>query len=137
MPDIDADALKGIPNASARLSWTGPKLVGVKLLSDSDPEFPNSIQLAMQGNHPAFRPSRWVDYETLSQQAISQSKPLAELKRKHPTQVSLVDEAVRSAGLMESGLGYLPLASEHRTDWSVVISLKDGTPKFFLPLDAW
>ncbi len=137
MPDIDSDSLKAVPNASARLSWTGPKLVGVKLLSDTDPEFPKSIQLAMQGDHPAFRPSRWVDYETQSQQAIRQAKPLAELKRKHPTQVAVIEEAVRNAGAAESELGFLPLASEHRTDWSVVISLKDGTPKLYLPLDAW
>ena len=137
IPDIDAEALKELPDASSRLGWTGPKMVGVRMLTSTDPEFPKSIQLAMQGIHPAFRPSRWVDYETQSQQAIRQAKPLAELKRKHPTQVAVVEEAERSSGLAERDLGFLPLASEHRTDWSVVISLKDGTPKFFLPLDAW
>ena len=112
-------------------------MVGVRTLTSTDPEFPKSIQLAMQGIHPAFRPGRWVDYETQSQQAIRLAKPLAELKRKHPTQVALIEKAERSSGLAERDLGFLPLASEHRTDWSVVISLKDGTPKFYLPLDAW
>lgn len=137
IPDIDAEAIKELPDASSRLGWTGPKLVGVRMLASTDPEFPKSIQLAMQGIHPAFRPGRWVDYESQSQQAIRQAKPLADLKRKHPSQAALVEDASRKTGLSENELGYLPLASEHRTDWSVVISLKDGSPKDYLPLDAW
>lgn len=137
IPDIEEKGLKDGELTSARLSWTGPKPVGVKMLSNTDPEFPRSIQLAMQGIHPAFRPERWVDYETQIQQAIRQARPLAELKSKHPTQIAMIEEALRHAGVAESELGFMPLASEHRTDWSVVISLKDGAPRFYLPLDAW
>ena len=137
VPDIDIEGLSERPDASARLSWTGPKMVGVKLLENTDPDYPKSIKLAMQGNHPAFRPARWVDYDSQRQLAIQRARPLGELKRKHPSQAALVDNASRKTGLSEKDLGYLPLASEHRIDWSVVISLKDGSPIDYLPLDAW
>lgn len=137
VPDIDATALEKHPEASARIGWTGPKLVGVRLLANTDPEYPQSIQHALQGNHPAFRPQRWVDYDGQREQAVRQAKPLAELKRKHPSRSALIDQAVRETKLAESDLGYLPLAGEHPLDWSVVIGLKDGMPKFYLPLDAW
>ena len=85
----------------------------------------------------AFRPERWVDFEQQRASVARAAKPLAELRRKHPNQANILDQSARNAGLSETELGYLPLASEHRTDWSVVVSLKDGSPLDYLHLDAW
>jgi hypothetical protein len=109
----------------------------VKLLEGSDPDYQQSIMLAVQGVHPAFRPERWVDYDVQRQQVIRQSKPLAELKRKRPEQSALIDKAVREKALVEANLGYLPLVSAHQTDWIVAIDRKDGSPKLYLPIDGW
>ena len=78
-----------------------------------------------------------MDYDVQRQQVIRQSKPLAELKRKRPEQSSLINEAVRDKGLVETDLGYLPLVSAHQTDWIVAVSLHDGSPKLYLPIDGW
>jgi hypothetical protein len=137
VPDIDAASLAQAPAGMAQLSWTGPKTIGVKLVEGSDPEFLRSIQLAMEGIHPAFRPERWVDYDSQRSEVIKRSKPLSELKRKRPEQSSLIDDAVRQKGLAEADLGYLPLLSHRQTDWIVAVSLKDGTPKLYLPIDGW
>jgi hypothetical protein len=137
VPDIDAASLAQAPAGMAQLSWTGPKTIGVKLIDGGDPEFLRSIQLAMEGIHPAFRPQRWVDYDSQRSEVIKRSKPLSELKRKRPEQSSLIDDAVRQNGLAEADLGYLPLLSHRQTDWIVAVSLKDGTPKLYLPMDGW
>ena len=137
LPDIDSADLGKAPGNLSRLSWTGPQTVGVRLIDGTDPEFLKSIELAMQGIHPAFRPQRWVDYEVQRQEVIRQSKPLSELKLKHPTQSSLIDDAVRQSGLVETDLGYLPLASQRLADWIVAVSWKDGSPKLCLPIDGW
>ena len=137
VPDIDSASLAQAPTGMSQLSWTGPRTIGVKLLGSNDPEYPQSILLAMQGVHPAFRPERWVHYDVQRQQVIRRSKPLSELKRKRPEQSSLIDEAVREKGLIETDLGYLPLVSSHHTDWIVVIDLKDGSPRLYLPIDGW
>ena len=137
VPDIDPASLAQATSGMSQLSWTGPQTIGVKLLESNDPEYPQSILLAMQGVHPAFRPARWVDYAVQRQQVIRKSKPLAELKRKRPEQASLIDKALREKGLIETDLGYLPLLSAHHTDWIVAVDQKDGSPKLYLPIDGW
>ena len=109
VPDIDTASLAQAPGGMAQLSWTGPKTIGVKLLDGGGPEYLRSIQLAMEGIHPAFRPQRWVDYDSQRSEVIKRSKPLSELKRKRPEQSPLIDEAVRKSGFAETDLGYLPL----------------------------
>ena len=137
IPDVDANELSRAPEGLRTYSWTGPKTIAVRLLANTDPEFPKSIQLAMQGVHAAFRPERWVPYDTQRTAAISKAKSLSELRRKRPNDASKIDALVADSGRPENDLGYLPLASQYRTDWSVVINLKDGSPVGFLPIDAW
>jgi hypothetical protein len=137
IPDIDLDKLNEAPPALQSLSWTGPKPLGVRLLSNTDPEFPQSIQLALQGIHPSFRPTRWVDFESQRSQVTAAARPLLELKRKQPSEAALIEREVAKRGLKESDLGYLPLSSQHRTDWSVLVDLKDGEPRLLLHVDAW
>jgi len=137
VPDIDPGALGEAPPALQRLSWTGPKPVGVRLLANDDPDYLKSLQLAFEGLHPAFRPQRWVDYDTQRAAVIREARPIAQLKRRRPGQSSLIETAVRASGFSEAQLGYLPLAAMHHTDWVVVVTLRDGEPRFHLPVDAW
>ena len=137
VPDIDTGALGDAPPSLRALSWTGPRPLGVRLLANTDPEFPQSIQLALQGLHPAFRPERWVEFDTQRSQVVAAAKPIADLKRKQPAQAPLIEREVTKLGVKESDLGYLPLASQHHTDWSVLVDLKDGEPRLFLHVDAW
>jgi hypothetical protein len=137
VPDIDPASLAQAPTGLSQLSWTGPQPIGVKLLEPSDAEYPQSILLAMQGVHPAFRPARWVHYDGQRQQVIRMARPLAELKRKGPEQASLIDKAVQEQRLREADLGYFPLLGAHHTDWIVAVDRKDGSPKLYLPIDGW
>jgi len=131
VPDIETG------RTERSLSWTGPRLIGVKLLDSSDPEVLRSIQLSIQGVHPAYRPERWVDYDSQRAQVIKEAKSLAVLKRRRPSDAGKIDEAVRDTKMPEDALGYLPLHSEHRSDWIVVVSLEDAKPVTFLPVDGW
>lgn len=137
VPDIHMDDLGRASENFRHLSWVGPKLVGVKLLEPTDPNFPDSIQLALKGYHSSFRPERWVEFDSQRSRVVKEAKPLAELRRRYPDRPDLIDKAIAQSALSEAELGFVPLASEGRTDWSVVVSLADGTPQYFLPLDAW
>ena len=136
-PDVDPEGLDKAPGERARIGWAGPKKVAVRLLEATDPEFPQSIKQAMEGLHPAFRPQRWVDYDRQRTKVVEQAKPLSELKKRQPAQAALIDAAVRDSGLAEAELGYLPLASRHRTDWIVGVRMADGEPVLYLPVDGW
>lgn len=137
LPDLNRADLVQAPHHLSRLSWTGPKPLGIKVIDGTDPEFLKSIGLAMEGIHPAFRPQRWVDYELQRAEVIRQAKPLSQLKHKRLQQSALIDDAVRRSGMVETDLGYLPLASQRDADWIVAVSLKDGNPKAYLPIDGW
>lgn len=137
IPDID---LADISNASSnfrQLSFQGPRLVGVRLAKPTDPDYLQSIQSALQGLHPAFRPSRWVDYDRQRQDVLTNARPLSQLKQKNPMEQQLIEETVRKTGLSEQQLGYLPLTAGRHTDWVVIVSLDDVEPKAYLPLDGW
>jgi hypothetical protein len=137
VPDIDPEALGEAPAALRALSWTGPKLLGVRLLENTDSEYPQSIQLALQGIHPAFRPSRWVSYDSQRRMVIEAAKPVAALRRARPGDAPRIDLALRRAGLDDARVGYLPLLSHRHSDWVVLVDLADGAPAAMLPIDAW
>ncbi len=136
-PDIDATLLGQAADKLGQLSFAGPRLVGVRLVETTDPAFPQSIKLSLQGLHPAFRPSRWVDYQTQRTLVMAKAKPLEDLKRKRPGSARLIDEAARKSDLVPETLGYLPLMAENRSDWVVLVGLRDGLPKAYLPIDGW
>ena len=137
VPDIEMSDLVKAPPTLSRLSWTGPRPLGVRLAEPTDPEFLQSIQLSLQGIHPAFRPERWVDYQLQREGVIRQAKSIAELRRKHPSLSALIDDGVRQSGRREDELGYLPFVGQFASDWVVVISLRDAAPVAYLPLDGW
>jgi hypothetical protein len=136
-PDVDATLLGQAAGKLGQLSFDGPRLVGVRLVETTDPAFPQSIKLSLQGLHPAFRPSRWVDYESQRSQVMAKAKPMEDLKRKRPGSARLIDEAARESGMATETLGYLPLVAENRSDWIVLVGLRDGLPKAYLPIDGW
>lgn len=135
--DVDRSALPFAPEALRRLSWTGPGLVGVHLLQPSDPGFAQSIQLATQGEHPAFRPARWVPYEDTWARSSAGLRPLSELALRYPGRREEIDAVMHNAGLGEEALGFLPLVSGTNTDWVIVLRRQDGQPVGHLHMDAW
>lgn len=137
VPDIDLSDLENAAPEFKGLTWGGPETIGVRLLKGTDPGFLDSVKLAMEGVHPAFRPSRWVSYDSQRQQVIQAAKPVRLLKRARPEQAKMIADAVRKAGLDESRTGYLPLLSHRSADWVVLIDLADGTPFSLLPIDGW
>jgi hypothetical protein len=137
LPDVQLMDLNEAPKDLQKLSLIGPKLIGVRLLSPTDSEYLQSIKLALQGEHPAFRPSRWLDYQLQVKNVIEHARPLADLRLKHPEKSLLIDGALERAGLLEKELGYLPLTSGESTDWIVVVELTAGQPKAILHLDGW
>ncbi len=137
MPDIDAADLANAKPGLEKLSWTGPKLLGVKLVEGTDPEYPKSIMLAMQGLHPAFRPQRWVEFEAQRHDVVKHAKSLDQLKQRLPEQSGLIEDVTRRLDADPGELAYLPLVAGNMSDWIVIVSKKDGTPKGFVPVDSW
>lgn len=134
--DVDLAQLDGIDGEFSRLSWTGPRLVGVKLLKPTDPGYVNSLTLAIQGLHPAFRPSRWVPYSMQKGDVIETLRPISSLSFDTDSN-KLISDLVSKKILSPSEMGYVPLVQESITDWVVIVGRHDGAPKAYLNLDGW
>ena len=139
MADVDAGKLGEAPPELRSPGYGGPRLLGAKLTESSDPAFQHSILLSIQGLPPAFRPSRWVAYESLLPQLHDALQPVAILKATHPDAATRIDQALNQHGLTEESAGFLPLnaAKADPLDWVVIVQRDHGIPKVFLPLDGW
>lgn len=137
VPDISKELLSQAPQGLRKLSLTGPRLLGVRLAKPNEPEFLSSIQLAMQGIPPAFRPARWVPYENQIPEVIAASKPLKNLYEKYPEKKDLLDKKIKETGFNPDQLGYFPLVSENSNEWAIFVGLNDALPKAYFPVDAW
>ncbi|RYH65613.1 MAG: hypothetical protein EON54_05570 [Alcaligenaceae bacterium] len=134
--DIVEDELSQALPEFRMIQWSGPKLIGVKLLKSTDPNYLNSLTRAVQGEHPAYRPARWVAYSTQRAELVGALKPISGLPR---SQVSFgkISDLESYTKLSDSQLGYLPLVQHLITDWVVIVSREDGLPKAFLNIDGW
>lgn len=135
--DIDSRLLVEAPPELATLGYKSPRLIGTRLASPTDPEFPRSVQLSLQGIPPAFRPARWLPYAQQRAQVLAELKPLALLKQKNSAHTDMVNRVIDESHLPEDQLGYLPLVQDQITDWVVVVGRGDALPKAYLHLDGW
>jgi len=137
VPDVQFESMNLAAAQFQALPLTGPKTIGVRLAQGTDPDYLDSIKLTLAGVPPAFRPERWVPYESQVRAATDSAKPIRELRKKHPNAVRTIDETVMSVGVPEERLGYLPLVSLKSDEWVIVIDLAQGLPRAYLPLSAW
>jgi hypothetical protein len=135
--EIDPGTLHEAPPDLRRLSLVGPGLIAARLAKETDADFLDSIKQSMRGLHPSLRPARWATYDSQRELVKTQAQPLAVLRRKQAQSKALIDAAVNDANLPEARLGFLPLVSRTRTDWVVLVSLEDGQPRAYAPVDGW
>jgi hypothetical protein len=137
LPDIDLKSLDQAPKELRSLSLTGPRMVGVRLVEPTDPTFLESVELSMRGMHAAFRPSRWVSYESQVDEIIKGAKPLSNLIERYPAKRDEILKSTKKTGLSIDSLGYWPLDANKRNDWVVIVNLNNGMPENYLPIDGW
>lgn len=135
--DFAAESLKEAPPPMQQLSLTGPRFLGVTLTRPGDKDFLLSIQRSLEGEHPAFRPERWVPYEQQLDAVRQSLQPVALLIARYPEAQSLIQPF--SAGLEAGveGLGFLPVAAKGRQDWIALVNRQTGFPVGYLPLNGW
>jgi hypothetical protein len=142
VPDIDAQQLPEAAAPLQHLPWTGPKVIGVRLAKGGDPDYLQSIEMAMKGVPPAFRPERWVDFDTQRSDLVQQAKPLADLSNQLKSKNNSKSEQklqwfVSTSKRPIDAFKFLPLAYGEASDWIVVIDAETGEPQAYLPIDGW
>lgn len=118
-------------------SYAGPRVIAVRLSKPGETDYLASVQLSVQGLHPAFRPQRWESYASAMPPVAQRLQPVALLRQKNPDQLAVLDGALHKLALSEDELGYLPLVREEITGWVALVRRSDGAPVSYLPLDGW
>ncbi len=134
---IGPGQLDQAPPEWAQLGYGGPRWQGVQLLTNTDPQYPQSVQLAMQGLHPSLRPERWRAYARQQAQVQQALQPLAALRALHPAAGAQIDQVISRSGQAEVGLGFLPLMHGNDSDWVVLVRRSDAAPMGWVPLSGW
>lgn len=133
MADVQIQDLAEAPAPLRRLSWTGPRPVGVRLLSPEDSNYLQSIELALAGVHPAFRPERWVEYQSQQEIVRGEAKPVSSLRAGE--RGARLQEAMAATGVAQHVIGYLPLFGRNSENWAVLIDMRDATVLGYLRLE--
>ncbi len=135
--DVSPSRLNEAPPDLQNLSYTGPNFLGVRLAKTGDPDHLASLQMSIQGLHPAFRPSRWQIYESQVPEVLAKLKPIGQLREKNPEKVEILKASLSKLGLSDDQVGYLPLVRDVVTDWVVLVERSNGAPRAYLHLDGW
>lgn len=130
--DVALDELPRAPAGYQELHFGSPKLLGVKLLKSNDRDFVDSIEQSLAGNHPAYRPARWVPFEQQQFTAAANAQPLNELSKISPTANAEALAWLAQAQLKADDVGFYFLLAEMRSDWVVLVSKRSGLPLHFV-----
>ncbi len=132
--DVKTDELPQAVEQFRSLSWTGPKLVGVRS-SANGKEMMAAVDWALRGYDVGSRPSYWQPYEQSRAQVVSQAIPLDANVATTSWSKPLVDEAAREAGRPVGELAALPVLTR-KTGWYVLVDRKTGDVVGYARLEA-
>lgn len=137
VPDIDPTSRPSPDWLRQGLPQWGPEPIGVKISEPGDPDFLSSLQQSLNGNHPAFRPERWVPYQSQVQLIKLAARPAADLVAQSEHARTTVNDWLASHGKASTQVVYLPLENEKREDWIVLLDALTLQPLGYLALDGW
>jgi len=130
--DIELEELIKAKPEYRQLPISGPMLISTRLLTNKDPNYLASVQDAMRGFHPSYKPERWQPYSVSIEAVKAEAKPLTRLLRS-----AQVSQELRPLADSEAPMGYFPLDSSLGGDWIVVLNLTQGQVVDILPLNGW
>lgn len=133
--DVDAPTLAQAPPALRVLPLTGPTWLSLRPFKDGSEQFESTMK-ALNGVPQAAQPALWQSWDAARADILKESRPVAQLRERFPTQAALVDSAIASTGRQTEALRYLPLLSR-KTSWTVLIDGQSAEPLGFLPLDSF
>jgi hypothetical protein len=118
-------------------SLNTPQWIGVEQFEPHDPRFIQSVKMSLEGNHPAFQPDRWVDYNSQKDLVRGALRSIEKIYTKDKAHQSLIDAVLQNHGLEVTQIGYIPLVCDSVTDWVVLIRKDTLKPIKTLHIDGW
>lgn len=133
--DIQVSDLPDAPAEFQTISWSGPVLIGTKLPRNGNERL-KSLELSLQGQEPGSLPGWWQPYSLSTPDVLRKMKPLDLLRSKNEKSAIVIDRFLQKTGLASKELTYLPLVSQKRTDWVVILNSRAEIVGF-APIDGF
>lgn len=137
MVDVNIEDIDDAPESLRSLSWTGPKLVAVRLAQSTDSDYLQSVQASIQGDHPAFRPKRWLPYSENTSRILDAALLVNQLKSAKPDQAIRLEEFLTEVKRKADGVVYLPMVAGDHNDWIVVLDRTSAELIGYAHVDGW
>ncbi|MCS4294451.1 hypothetical protein M2375_002684 [Comamonas sp. BIGb0152] len=134
MADIDFSKMSLTSQDIPKLSWSGPKPIGVKIYQGTDPNFMNSVRDALNGIHPAYQPDRWIPYRDVDIQLKKSGKPLLNLLKEKEQ----INQFLKGGSKLDiSGIIYIPLVGFNDVDWVVLLNKNTTEIVGYMQINGW
>ncbi len=91
---------------------------------------------ALAGEPVATRTELWQPYELATSEILQAAKPLADLKRRFPSQALKIDLLVADVHKSSDELVYVPLVGR-KYFWTVLLDSRNAKVVTFIPLDSF
>ena len=131
----DADLAQGRSPEFTTRSWTGPRLVGAMLPTDTN-EKNRLLFSSIAGKDVEKYPQYYVPYAEVADAVLAVAKPLAELAAKSPHDKMVVDRYASGTSQNIDQLAYLPLKGRTGA-YTVVLSRSSKRLLDVMALDPW
>ena len=126
---------KGHSGGYDRLSWTGPKLVGVRLPTDPDESFNLGIS-GMGGVDAQYYPRYYVPYDKVRGEVRAKAQPIAVLRKRNPQGNPQIDQVIAALGRGEASLRFVPMRAG-KADLTVFVDPGSGDILKIASLNPW
>lgn len=134
--DIDEpEAARAAGTPYERLSWTGPRYVGVDFPKDPSLQF-EIMMSASAGRDINTYPRFFVPYEQRAASAAEKAQPVAGLKPYNPGREGEVEALAAKYGRQARDLAFLPLKTG-KADLTVILAANTGAVLGLEPLTPW
>jgi len=131
----DSDLAQAKQPEFAARSWTGPRLVGAKLPTDTS-ERKDLLFSGIVGKDLEKFPKYYVPYAEIADAMQARAKPLADLAAKSPANKAIVDQYLASGTVSIGELAYLPLHG--RTgEYTMILSTVSKRPLDAIAVNPW
>ena len=126
---------KGRAQGYDRLSWTGPKLIGLKMPSAPEERFNLGIS-GLAGVDAQYYPRYYVPFDSVRAEVRAKALPIATLRRRNPQRNAEIDRLLAALGRSEADLRFVPMRAG-KADLAVFVDAGDGAILKITSLTPW
>ncbi len=129
------DLAKGSAPSFRGVPWTGPRIVGAELPTDT--KLRSELLLSgASGKDVEKYPQYYVDYSRVVSQLLTRAKPLDGLRTKHPESIAPLDAWLHSHKRDAASVVWLPFTTP-RMSLTMLLDRSSGQVLDALPVDPW